>query len=140
MRLWQRALALFGRRSVERADRLVVAASGKRSREKCGTRQGNERYELSMVSTTRARGDVKYAYREPKRWASRRARGVQQRAAGGLMETHAGEIGRMLTGCPRKPAPRCGRGAADDTVTSAGLSSSVASKESPLASDVGREQ
>ena len=60
-------MQVFGRRNEETLGRLWEPASKNakaRSREKCGTQQGSERYEdcmsapLSMVGATPARGDV----------------------------------------------------------------------------------
>jgi hypothetical protein len=84
-----------------------------RSRGKCGTWQSNERYEgrmsapLSMVSATRARGDVYLCIpgnRGRVQWASRRAREMQQRAAGELIDGYCFERrqpGRTLPQLPR---------------------------------------
>jgi hypothetical protein len=85
---------------------------GTKSRE-VGYRPSSGRYEdlmpapLSMVSATRARGDVMAAYwgngREMQ-WASRRARGVHQRAAGELINGYCFERrqpGRTLPQLPR---------------------------------------
>ena len=82
-----------------------------RSRGKCGTRQSNEHYEarmsapLSMVGATRARGDVQCtAELKIVQWASRRACGVQQRAAGELIHGYCCERrqpGRTLPQHPR---------------------------------------
>jgi hypothetical protein len=70
---------------------------------------------LSMVSATRARGDVQLsAYREPKivEWASRRAREVQQRTASELIDGYCFQ--RRQPGRTHPQLPRFGMSVAQE--------------------------
>jgi hypothetical protein len=115
------SVLVFGRRHRQRRDAPHAQLAGvqkgakARSREKCSTRPGNERYggcmlaPLLMVSATRARCDVMSAY-----WGTEGsavgggAREVQQRTAGELIDGMTVAIGSFAT-CRRilrKPAHR----------------------------------